>query len=78
MGDFPPCPHAMCDAGLLPILVGAGKLICAEHGVCRHDEKHCVGDGFLGLLGFGLDIFEVVYIFGDSFTIEMVPMHLVL
>ena len=78
IGGFPPIPLALGDADLPPILVGAGELLHAENGVRCDDDKHFVGDGVVGPFGLGLGVFEVVYVFGDALTIEMVPLHLVL
>ena len=41
------------------------------------DDECCVSDGVVGPFGFGLGVFEVVYILRDTLTIKMVPLYLV-
>ena len=54
IGGFPHCPSAVGDVKILPILVGTGGFLRAEHGFCRNDKKRCVCDGVVGVFGFGL------------------------
>ena len=54
ISGIPLCPHALPGIKFLPILVGAGEFLHDEHGVFCDDDKRCVGDEFVGLLGFGL------------------------
>ena len=77
IGDFSPCIRALGNVEFLLFLVGSGKLLRAEHGLCCNDDDRCFGDGVVGPFGFGLGIFEVIYILGYSLTIDMVPLHLV-
>ena len=53
-------------------------MLHSRHGVCRNDEECFVCDGVVGTFGFGLGIFGVVYVLGDSLTLNMVPLRLVL
>ena len=50
----------------------------AEHGVRHNYNNRRIGDGVVGPFGLGLDVFYDVYLLGYAFTIEMVPLNLVL
>ena len=58
-------PRALSDLNLLPVHVRLGEFICADHSVGSNDKNRCIGDGVVGLLGFGLGILECFDILGD-------------
>ena len=78
IGGFPPWPRALGNIEFFLILVGAGELICDEHGFCWDDDKHRIGDGAVCLFGLGLGVFDVLDVFWDALSIKTVSLHLVL
>ena len=65
------------DVKFLPILVGSGEFLCAEHGICIDDDELHFGDGVVRPLGLGLGIFKVIDVFRHALVIDMVLFHLV-
>lgn len=62
---------------LLPIIFGAGELLCYENGVGCNDDKICGGDGVVGMIRFGLGVLKCVDVLGDSLAFKMVTLHIV-
>ena len=60
---------------LLPILIGAGEMICATHIFCNNDEDRRVGDGVVRPFGLGLGLFEFIDSLWYALAINMVSLH---
>ena len=78
IGGFTPWARALGDVDFPPILLGAGELIRAEHGVCNNYDEHHVSDGVVFPFGLGLDISEVIDVFWDALANEIVLLRVVL
>ena len=75
---FPAFPRVMGGVEFLLILVGLGELLRAENYVLCDDDECCAGDQFVCLFGLVLGISEIIDIFWDALTINMILFYLVL
>ena len=75
---FPHYPRVLGDVEFLPVLVGLGGLLRAEHHICRNDDECRICDRVVCPFGLGLDVFKFFNISWDALDINMIALHLVL